>query len=152
VTERLVLGIGNAERGDDAVGRVVADALRGSAPRNVRVLEQEGEATALVLALQSVDQAWLIDAARSGAPSGTIHRIDCANSDMAALGNSVSSHGFGLAEAIALARALGSLPEHCIIYAVEAADFAAGAPLSPAVAAAAREVTARILKDIASHA
>ena len=152
MTERLILGIGNPDRGDDGVGRAVACALRASAPRDVRVLEQHGEATALVLALQSVDQAWLIDAARSGAPAGTIHRIDCALADPAVLGNAVSSHGFGLAEAIALARAMGSLPNRCIVYAVEAADFTPGTPLSPAVAAAAREVTARILKDIAVHA
>ena len=48
----------------------------------------------------------------------------------------MSTHGFGLAEALELARALGQLPRRCIVYAIEGASFETGAPLSPEVAAA----------------
>jgi hydrogenase maturation protease len=149
VADRLVVGIGNPDRGDDAVGRLVAQALRARVPKDVRVVEQSGEATALLAELQPVRQAWLIDAAQSGALSGTIHRIDCSATDLAIPAGTVSSHGFSIAEALGLARALDVLPPQCILYAIEAADFAAGAIPSSAVKRAARNVVEHILAEIA---
>jgi hydrogenase maturation protease len=133
------------DRGDDAAGRIVARLLRPHAC--AQVVEQDGEATALLSVLQSVDRAWLIDAAESGAPPGTIHRIDCATDKVPPRGN-VSSHGFGVAEAIELARTLGTLPPHCIVYAIEAADFTHGAAVSPAVMQAAHQVVELILAEL----
>jgi hydrogenase maturation protease len=150
VAERLVLGIGNPDRGDDAVGRLIARSLRMRVPADVRITEQDGEATALLVELQSARRAWLIDAARSGAPPGTIQRIDCSNADLAMPFGTVSSHGFGVAEAIALARALEVLPLQCIVYAVEAADFTDGAVLAPAVARAMDNVVEQILAELRS--
>jgi hydrogenase maturation protease len=143
----VVLGIGNQDRGDDAVGFVVASLLRSSAVPDVPVVPLQGEASGIVAALESADSAWLVDAARSGAAPGTIHRIDCATDRIPPCG-SVSSHDFGLAEAIELARALGTLPRQCILYAIEAADFTLGAPLSPDVAAAAHTVAERIRLEL----
>ncbi len=148
MAERLVLGIGNPDRGDDAVGRLIARSLRTQVPADVRVVEQDGEATALLPELQSAQRAWLIDAAQSGAPPGTIHRIDCSAANLAMPPGTVSSHGFGLVEAIALARALDVLPLQCIVYAVETTDFTAGAAPSPEVTQAVEEVAARILAEL----
>lgn len=141
----LVLGVGNTDRGDDGVGRAVTKLLRANAA--ARVLEHDGEATSLLRALEGHQAIWLIDAARSGAPPGTIHRIDCAT-DAPLPRSPVSSHGLGVAEAIALARALGTLPSRCIVYAIEASDFTSGASLSAAVAGAAREVAARVMAEL----
>ena len=138
----LVIGVGNPDRGDDGVGRAVARLLRSHLP----VIEHDGEATALVDTLRSARHTWLIDAAQSDSPPGTIHRIDCTK-DTPLLRSTVSSHGFGLAEAIGLARALGTMPPHCIVYAIEAASFTPGAPLSPSVESAALEVANRILAE-----
>jgi len=149
VAERLVVGIGNPDRGDDAVGRLVAHTLRVRAPVDVRVVEQGGEATALLAELQSVQQAWLIDAAQSGASPGTIHRIDCSVAAPAIPPGTVSSHGFSLAEALGMARALNVLPPRCIVYAIEAADFTFGAAPARAVTRAAQDVVERILAEIA---
>ena len=151
MAERLVVGIGNPDRGDDAVGRLVARALRGRVPGDVRVVEQDGEATALLAELQSARNVWLIDAARSGAPAGTIRRIDCSVADAALPDGGVSSHGFGVAEAIGLARALGVLPGRCIVYAVEAAEITVGAGPSQAVANAVQEVVRRLLAEFPCH-
>jgi len=149
---RLVLGVGNPARGDDAVGRVVAQALRPRVPRGVRVVESDGEATAVLAALEQADVAWLVDAARSGAAPGTVHRIDCAAGEALPHRGAVSSHGFGVAEAIALARSLGVLPGRCTVYAIEGADFSPGATLSPAVKAAVGMVVAALLSDLATSA
>ena len=142
----LVIGVGNPDRGDDGVGRVVVRLLRSHMP----VIEHDGEATALVDMLRSARRTWLIDAAQSDSPPGTIHRIDCTK-DIPLLRSTVSSHGFGLAEAIGLARALGTMPPHCVIYAIEAVRFTPRMPLSPPVARAAREVARRILTEALQH-
>jgi hydrogenase maturation protease len=148
VAERLVLGIGNPDRGDDAVGRLVVRSLRPRVPDDVRIVEQDGEATALLVELQSARRVWLIDAARSGAQAGTVHRIDCSAADLALPSGTMSSHGFGVIEAIALARALDVLPEWCVVYAVEAADFTDGATVSAPVMQAVRAVTESILAEL----
>jgi hydrogenase maturation protease len=147
VSARVVLGIGNRDRGDDAVGPIVASMLQSSAAPEVPIIPLLGEASGIVAALESADRAWLVDAARSGAAPGTIHRIDCASGRIPPCG-SVSSHDFGLAEAIELARALGTLPRQCILYAIEAAGFAPGAPLSPEVMSAAHTVAERIQAEL----
>jgi hydrogenase maturation protease len=148
--DSLVIGVGNPIRGEDNIGRVVVDLLRSRKPVNVRLVERDGEAMTLLADLQCAGHAWLIDAAQSGAPAGTFHRIDCAMSDAVVPRGSVSSHGFGVAEAIELARALGTLPVHCIVYAIEATDFTPGAVMSPAVTRAAHEVADRILAELAT--
>ena len=144
----VVLGVGNPDRGDDAVGRVVARLLRSRLRSDIEIAELDGEATAILGALQGSERAWLIDAAQSGARAGTIHRIDCCVAGAVIPRSTVSSHGFGVAEAIALARTLGMLPPRCIVYAIEAAGFIHGAPLSPAVAHAALDVADRILAEL----
>jgi hydrogenase maturation protease len=112
-------------------------------------MEHDGEAIALLTALQGADRVWLIDAAQSGAQSGAIRRIDCATDSVPAR-PSTSTHGFGVGAAIELARALGTLPKHCIVYAIEAADFTAGTAPSPAVARAAHDVAERIRAELAT--
>ncbi len=137
----VVIGIGNPDRGDDGVGRLVARLLGGA--------EHGGEATSLLAMLEGVDRAWLIDAAQSGVPVGTIHRIDCATDRVPSRAD-VSSHGFGVVQAIELGRALGTLPRQCVLFAIEAGEFTAGAALSPAVERAAHEVARRIRAELAT--
>ena len=143
-----MLGIGNIERGDDAAGRETARLLRGALPSHVAVEEQEGEATALVARLEGVAAAYLVDASVSGAPPGTIRRFDAAASPLPQGEFGLSTHGFGLASAVELARALGQLPPRCIVYAVEGASFEPGAGLSPAVAGAVATLAARLAAEI----
>jgi hydrogenase maturation protease len=144
----VVIGIGHPDRGDDAVGRLVAARLRACAPSGVTVLEEDGEATRLVDLLSGVAQAFLVDAALSGAPAGTIRRCDAADGLLPGGKPGMSTHGFGLAAAIELARALGTLPATCIVYAIEARSFDLGAPLSPEVLATADGVVERVLAEL----
>ena len=144
----MVVGIGNPARGDDAIGRIVARRVRVRAAADVRVVEHDGEATSLLDTMRGAERVWLIDAACSGAPPGTIHRIDCADG-LALPPGPVSSHGFGVAAAIELARALGTLPPQCVVYAIEGSYFAIGTTASPDVLHAAEAVAQHILTEIA---
>jgi len=143
-----VIGIGNPDRGDDSAGRLVARALRHIAPPCVTILEHDGDAGSLLGLLRPGDAVWLADAACSGAPPGTLRRLDCGAGDSPPPSATASSHGMGVAEAIALAGALGSLPQHCVLYAIEGRDFAAGVAPSLAVTDAAARAAARIAAEV----
>ncbi len=146
----VVIGVGNSDRGDDAVGRMVARHLREMLPPHVKIAEQGGEPGSLLAYLSDAKAAILIDACRSGAAPGTIHRLDVSDEPFpkAAFTCSTSTHGVGLFEAIELARKLGQLPPCCIVYAIEAENFEAGTAPSPAVAEAIGSLADRIAAEI----
>ena len=133
----MVIGVGNAARGDDAAGLMVARRLGG--------LEHEGDPVALLDVWRNVDLAVLIDAVSSGAAPGTVHRVDATAAPLPArLRSSSSTHAVGLAEAIELGRTLGRFPGRLIVYGIEGERFDAGAELTPAVAAAIEAVVVAV--------
>jgi hydrogenase maturation protease len=146
----IVLGIGNPDRGDDGAGRAVAQGLRGALPDGVALAEADGEATGVLARLEGADAAFLVDACVSGAPAGTVRRLDVGVAPLPEDAFGLSTHGFGLAQAVELARALGRLPPRCVVYAIEGASFAPGAPLTPAVAAAVNEVARRLRAELST--
>lgn len=143
-----VLGVGNPERGDDAAGRAVARALRGALPAHVALAEADGEATGILAIIDGASTAIIIDTCASGAAAGSIHRFDVSRNPLPADAFAGSTHGFGLHQAIELARVLGQLPPRCVIYAIEGADFETGALLSPPVLAAVAEVASRVRAEL----
>lgn len=149
---RIVIGIGNLDRGDDAAGRRVARLLRRMLPDDIEVAEHDGEATALLARLDGVAAAFLVDACAAGAPVGTVRRFDLGETLLPQAAFGMSSHRLGLAEAVELARALGQLPPRCVVYAIEGGSFAVGAALSPALNAAVAEVARRLAAEIVSNA
>ena len=144
----LIIGLGNEYRRDDAVGLVVARRLREAAPESVRVLEESGEGAGLMESWQGADAVILIDAVHSGAKPGTLHRLDAHAQPIAKKFFRVSTHAFGVAEAVELARALGRLPPRLIVYGVEGKSFEAGVGLSPEVEAAVQAVVERVLGEL----
>ncbi len=145
----LVIALGNRQRGDDAVGPLVADRLVARAP-GVEVLEGALDPMALVNAWEGRPSVIVVDAASSGAPPGTIHRPGAHGDPLPKEIARCSSHGGGLAEALALARALGRSPPALRLYAIEAASCEAGEPLSPRVAAALEDVVDSVLAALSS--
>jgi hydrogenase maturation protease len=146
----LVIGVGNAFRGDDAVGLVVARRL---GQRGVPVREESGEGTALMEGWDGAAAVFVIDAVHSGAAPGAVHRLDAQARPIPGQFFHYSTHAFGVAEAIELARALGRLPPRLVVYGVEGKSFAAGEGLSPEVEAAAAQVVERLwgeLTDLAT--
>ncbi|KAF0135018.1 MAG: hydrogenase maturation protease [Methylocystaceae bacterium] len=143
----IVLCIGNPQRGDDAAGRAVAHALKALLV-DVEIIEEEGEATRVLARLEGADAAYIVDACVFGAKPGDIRRFDVGTGPLPRAAFGASTHGFGLAEALELARALGVLPPRCIVYAIEGKIFDIGASMSPAVAEAVDIVAGRLRADI----
>jgi hydrogenase maturation protease len=144
----MVIGIGNAYRGDAVVGLIVARRVREERLRNMTVLEESGEGTVLMDAWKDADRVILIDAVHSQAEPGTIHRLDARAQPILAGFFRYSTHAFGVAEAVGLARALDRLPPSLIVYGIEGKNYQAGGPLSPEVEAAVRQVVERVCRDI----
>jgi len=145
----LVIGIGNRDRGDDAVGQTVADVVaRANAP-GIETLRSRGDPAELIEAWTERRRVIVVDACTSGAPAGTVHRFDARQAPLPSHFEAVSTHGFGLATAVETARAMASLPDALVVYGIEAANFEAGAPLTDPVAAAAQTVAASILSEVA---
>jgi hydrogenase maturation protease len=151
----VILGVGNEYRGDDGAGIAVARRLRALFPGNVLIQEESGEGAALIQAWQGAAWVMLMDAVRSGAPPGAIHRLDARAASLPTRFFHYSTHAFSVAEAVELARSLDQLPPHLIVYGIEGENFSAGVGLSPAVeqaveavvAQAAEEVRAALLSD-----
>jgi len=143
-----IIGIGNDFRGDDGVGVFVARQLRGQLPPGVSVLEETGEGGALLEAWKGAASVILIDAVRSGADPGTFYRLDVLAERLPSEFFPQSSHAFGVAEAVELARALNQLPPRLVLYGIEGDSFAAGVGLSPTVAQSAAKVAAELLAEV----
>jgi hydrogenase maturation protease len=144
----VVIGVGNPTRGDDGFGIAVARALRERDHGGVRILERPGEATALLDAWSEAERVIVVDAASSDSPPGTIHRFEAHERPLPVSLLQSSTHGFGVACAVELARALGVLPGRVVVYAVAGRTFDLGSSLSPEVEAALPEVVDRILTEV----
>ncbi len=142
-----MIGVGNAWRGDDAAGLVAARLLRAALPE-LDVRECEGEPIALLDAWSGADAVWIVDAVSSGRPTGSVHRIDVGVDPLPAELFRPSTHAFGVAEAIELARALDQLPARLVVFGVEGAAFGAGEALSSAVEEAAGAVADAVRGEV----
>ena len=149
---RLIVGVGNPDRGDDGVGHAVINALRETAQPGAELLTVSGEATQLIEAWTGADDVVVIDASCSGAQPGTIRRFDAHAGDLPAAIERASTHGFGVAEAVALARNIDRLPSALEIVTIEGANFEIGAPMSAAVAAAAQSLVIELTENLIAGA
>jgi hydrogenase maturation protease len=144
----LVIGIGNPDRGDDGVGPLVVELLRERKNRRLMFLDHHGEGTALIEAWDGSAAVFLVDAVRSGAALGAIHRIDARVRPVPVQIFHTSSHAFNVAEAIELARVLNRLPPRLVVYGVEGRRFDVGAGMSPEVARATDDVVERLFNEV----
>lgn len=140
----IVIGVGNRSRGDDAVGIRVVERLRGS----VRCYESDGDPSELIVLFGSDPEVIVVDAMVSGSQPGTVTTTEIALGMPSAgvpLRSQSSTHGFGVFEALELARILGTIPARLTVIGIEGFDFTPGAELSPAMEPAVAEAADLIL-------
>jgi len=151
MTNTLVIGLGSDLRGDDSVGLVIARRLHGLDQPGTKVIEHLGDGLSLITVWQDADVVIVVDAAKSGAAPGTIHRFDALLAPLQIQLSNTTSHAFGLEEAIELARQLNQLPRSLVIYGIEGESFDLGTELSAEVKQAAEEVVTQLLQEIGSE-
>lgn len=142
-----VLGIGSPF-GDDQIGWKVAEALaaRVRISRFLSVESHDRPGIRLIELMRDADTVFIIDAIKSGNPAGHIHRFE--NDDVFDTGNSLSTHGFGLAQTLQLGKALDALPNEIILYGVEIDDISTGSAISQCVEVAIEQVVLLLKQDI----
>jgi len=151
----LVVGIGSPDRGDDAWGPRVAQAVAELGLTGVQVMLHE-DPTDLVQAWDTADLAVVVDAVDAGLdPGGLVVREMGADADglpsatfaRVAVGG---THAFGLAAAIELSRALGRLPRRVVLVGTQVASVAHGMPMAPEVSAAVGPAVDRVRHIVTS--
>ncbi len=145
----LLIGIGNFYRGDDAVGRIIARQIKLRKLPRLLAIEHGGEGTSLMELWKDEAQVIVVDAISSCNVPGKIHRFDAHLQPLPAQIFGVSTHAFGLAEAVELARALKQLPNRLIVFGIEGNQFKIGTQLSLPVQEAIPHVIERILDGAA---
>lgn len=144
----LIIGLGNPLLRDDAVGLHVARQVRTALGdrTDIEVVEEACGGLRLMERMVGFDRAILIDAIRSGRPSGTIVTVDPREMRTQ---HSASSHDVNLPTAMALGRRTGArLPpdDRLMVIAVEAEDVETfGEMMTPAVEAAVPRAAQQVL-------
>jgi hydrogenase maturation protease len=147
-----VIGIGQSLRGDDGAGLEAIRRWREKYPETANRSEVRTEASelpglALIDFIQDADAAVIVDAVKSSAKPGTVHRIT--PDDLSAFQSDArSAHGWGAAETLQLGYqlypALKKIPVRLVGIEAEQVDLGAG--LSQHVAQAMPAVC-RIIED-----
>jgi len=141
----LIVGCGNPTSGDDSAGLEIVRRLseRGDCGCDLRAETAPGVELLDIFPL--ADVIVFADAVTSGGLPGTLHLTPLPSKELQprALG-SLSSHGWGLGEALKLAHALGRTLPRLFLLGIEAGTVAQDAPRSPAVEQAIALVVERI--------
>jgi hydrogenase maturation protease len=146
----LIIGVGNIFRGDDLAGLAAAHLLREMQLPGVKVLELDGDISALAEGWQGAQRVVVIDAVASKSDPGKIFRFAAHTEPLPRrlFATCCSCHTFGLAEQIEIARSLQQLPPSLIVYGLEGKDFMLGSGLSPEVQQALPRLVEQIRQDL----
>lgn len=146
--EFVVIGVGNEFRGDDGVGPFIAHKLKFRSLPRTSIRFQRNGCLSLMEAWRDARTVFLLDAVKSGASPGKIHRFNAHKDVIPAQFFNPSTHQFGIAEVIELARTLHRLPPCFIVYGVEGRRFGEGTGLSPEAEKAAMDVIVMVVDEI----
>ncbi len=138
MSRRLLLGIGNRLRGDDAIGPLVIDSFRQEfGTVDIQVSECSCDPSLMISAWENFDDVIIVDAISDPTkPIGSVIQIDAALQELPADFKSSSTHTVGLATAVELARALGSMPKKLSIIGLVGSSYSYGQPPRPHLIAA----------------
>jgi hydrogenase maturation protease len=140
-----IVGLGSPF-GDDRVGWRVVELLEGRLSQEIELVALDRPGAALINWMQEIDHLILVDAVSSGAPPGTLIKIDPAQLETS--GGRLTSHDLALAATLRLAASLGCLPARTDIYGVEISGHT-GEALSGVAESAAAEL-ASVVADAVS--
>ena len=147
-----ILGIGSPS-GDDQAGWLVVDTLLASgllAGHGVVVEKLDRPGANLIRLLENASWVILVDAMQSNDQVGRIRRFD--QKDWPGYYHGLSSHGFGVLDALSLARELGSLPPRLDLYGIEIGSCTPGDAPGAGVQDAARQLAQLIAAELSASA
>lgn len=114
-----VIGIGNALKGDDAIGPSVIDEIeKMDILENVNYVNVGSDAFAVLEYLMDDKPIIIIDCARMGKKAGEVVTFTVNEVNIKQLNNAISLHGYGFADIYRIAEGLGNVAP-CTIIGVE---------------------------------
>lgn len=146
-----VFGIGSPF-GDDQIGWKVVEhliqnkTLQTYIPTKLQLEILDRPGISLLTRLNRDATIFLIDAIKSGAEVGKLHRYTNLHINSAAIG--FSTHGLGIIQALELGAVLGELPKHIIIYGIEIGEIVLQTTFSQTIQKAVQDLTEIISNDI----
>lgn len=152
-----VIGCGNLNRKDDAVGVVVArrlaERLRLHPVPGVRAFDCGTGGMEVMFAARGCDALLILDASKSGAEPGAIYEVPGAELE-SAHEPAYTLHDFRWDHALMAGRRIfrEQFPKEVQVWLVEAADTSLGLELTPKVAEAAEALYQRVLAFVADYA
>ena len=146
---KLIIGIGNRIRGDDAAGLVAANRLMSLAQKSWEIQVTDGEPTKLMELWNGRKSVIVIDAVVTDHASvGTVHNWDASEKPLPTCSHIASSHALGLSEAIEISRVLNQLPAKIRVIGIEGGSYEMSEMISPPVERAIEEVVRNLLREI----
>lgn len=148
-----IIGIGSPF-GDDRAGWEAAAMLDAVLPRElldagrvtVEILDRPG--ARLIERLNGAETVIVLDAVKSGGVPGSVCRFTAGQ--LSSTSSGLSSHGFGVAQALSLAGALGINLRRVIVYGIEVDPVHRGELIDAAVRHALPQLAARIAAELAA--
>lgn len=157
-TERvLVLGLGNILLKDEGVGVHIAKQLQGLAlPDNVEVVDGGTAGLDMLMMQESSYKLVVIDATKAGGKPGAIYKAEVKGPDIDKLAKTfspwkdlkISSHQFGLIEALAAAETCNCAPSEIVIIGIEPKQVDYGLELTEEVKQKVPAIINKVLEEI----
>ena len=148
VSEIRVIGIGNTDRGDDAVGIAAARAVAALELPDVCVQEVPDGGLDLLEVWHGARAVLIVDAMHSSASPGAVRRFDAHRAPLPSVWARTSSHTLGITEAVELGRLLDQLPPRVTVYGIEARCCEPGEELSAEAARGVCESVRLMVEEI----
>ena len=153
--ETLILGAGNPLRRDDGIGVEIIKLLsidqnRYRLPPEVDFVDGGTDGPGLIEYLKEYKKVILIDAVEMGLPAGTVKTFSPDEALIRIQKDSLSTHGFGIAELLKLAKELNITPELTII-GIQPENIGMGMGLSNTVRSRIDEIIAKVSGLISAH-
>ncbi len=144
----LVLGVGHPDRGDDAAGLKVADALAGLEGVVIRHVSGDPSSILTEPLWDTATRVVLVDTVRTGRRPGTVHRWAGTRLLAHLPDTGGGTHDLGVATTLQLAAALDRLPADLVVIGIEGACFDLGTPPCRPVRHAITMVSAALAREL----
>jgi hydrogenase maturation protease len=140
----FVIGYGNSSRNDDGVGWSVVERLRQQSVPDLELLTAHQLEVDLAETIREYDVVVFVDAAVPESPQAVARTTVAADFQSHAV-----AHFLTPADVLGLCQMLYEVPPQAFLFSIRGHDFNFGTTLSPATAAAAREVVWEIEQLVA---
>lgn len=144
----LVLGVGNPFRRDDGIGPAVIACLQSDERlKDVDVLDGGIDGFALMDYMQGYQKVLIVDAVNMGAHPGEFRLFSPQEAVLSITADALSTHGFGVAEVIALMDKLDMQVDMRIL-GIQAKDVTFGEGFSPEISARLDDILELVKKEV----